>query len=155
MHFASGTPAHVLDELSKFQNADGGFGHGIESDIRMPHSSPFLSTLAFQILRELDVPSSNPLVQKGIEYYEQTFDRSIEGWDPNGKKVDDHPHAVWWSYSPIETRLDPLVQANPGAEIVGYLNRYGDLASRELGDVATRIVFEAFDSLPEDMEYHA
>jgi len=37
-HFASGSLSDVLTELNKFQNDDGGFGHAIELDLRMPLS---------------------------------------------------------------------------------------------------------------------
>jgi hypothetical protein len=50
-HFGSGSDSDVLVELKKFQNEDGGFGHGIEPDLRMPFSSPFSTSVAFQVLR--------------------------------------------------------------------------------------------------------
>ena len=37
-HFASGPISDVLTQLEAFQNNDGGFGHGIEPDLRMPLS---------------------------------------------------------------------------------------------------------------------
>ena len=39
-HFESGSSLEVLRDLEKFQNADGGFGHGLEPDIRLSKSSP-------------------------------------------------------------------------------------------------------------------
>jgi hypothetical protein len=35
-HFRSGSVVALLDELQKYQNDDGGFGHGVEPDVRMP-----------------------------------------------------------------------------------------------------------------------
>ena len=154
-HFGDGSKDQVIDELAKYQNADGGFGHAIEPDIRMPSSSPFLGTLAFQVLRELEVPGDALIVKRGLGYFEQTFDRSIGGWDPNGPEVDKYPHAVWWNYSPVADRLDPLVQANPGAEIVGYLNLYREHVDETFLEEATAAVVGAFEALPVDMEFHA
>ena len=121
-HFASGPISDVLTQLRAFQNNGGGFGHGIEPDLRMPLSSPFATTLAFQIFRDLDVPGNHAAVVEGIKYFERTCDHSIGGWDPIGPRGNDFPRAVWWNYEPIDGRLGPLKQSNPGAEIVGYLH---------------------------------
>ena len=37
--FESGPAEAVLDTLAAFQNADGGFGHGLEPDVQLPNSS--------------------------------------------------------------------------------------------------------------------
>ena len=37
--FEGGSVADVLSALATFQNADGGFGHGLEPDVRSPKSS--------------------------------------------------------------------------------------------------------------------
>lgn len=37
-HFNNGSVEDVLLELGKFQNPDGGFGHAVEPDVRMPES---------------------------------------------------------------------------------------------------------------------
>ena len=34
-HFEDGSAVAVLEELAAFQNADGGFGHGLEMDFRI------------------------------------------------------------------------------------------------------------------------
>ncbi|MCR3905876.1 MAG: hypothetical protein NUK62_02435, partial [Tenericutes bacterium] len=38
--FFEGPANDVLKELSRFQNPDGGFGHGLEPDLWNPNSSP-------------------------------------------------------------------------------------------------------------------
>ena len=112
-HFASGPISDVLTQLRAFQNNDGGFGHGIEPDLRMPLSSPFATTLAFQVFRDLDVPGNHAAVVEGIKYFERTYDHSIAGWDPVGPRGNGFPRAVWWNYEPIDGRLGPLKQSNP------------------------------------------
>jgi len=154
-HFGNGSVDRVVEELETFQNDDGGFGHAIEPDIRMPNSSPFLGTLAFQVLRELEVTSDTPIVRKGLRYFETTFERSIGGWNPNGPEVDSYPHAVWWNYAPVEGRLTPIVQANPGAEIVGYMHMYNGVIDDVFLKEATTNALDAFEVLPVDMEFHA
>ena len=49
VYFYEGSKANVVEELKKFQNEDGGFGHGLESDFRLPYSS----LMATSFLKEL------------------------------------------------------------------------------------------------------
>ena len=154
-HFGSGSVSDVLTELGRFQNDDGGFGHGIEPDLRMPLSSPLASTLAFQVFRELAVPGDQPAVGDGIKYFERAFDRSIGGWDPVGPRGDEFPRAAWWNYEPVEGQLSPLKQANPGAEIVGYLHLYAGQVDPAFLEEASTQVLNAFEALPDDMDFHA
>jgi hypothetical protein len=151
-HFRSGSESDVLVELGSFRNDDGGFGHGVEPDLRMPLSSPFASTLAFQVLRELGVPGGQSIVRDGLKYFEQTYDRSIGGWDPVGPDADKFPHAPWWNYKPVDGQLSFLKQSNPGAEILGYLHLYVD---RVFVEEAAATILKAFAALPDDMEFHA
>ena len=52
-HFEDGSAEAVLAELGRFQNDDGGFGHGIEPDLQTPDSSVLGTTVALQTLRSL------------------------------------------------------------------------------------------------------
>lgn len=153
-HFGTGTVESVLIELRKFKNDDGGFGHGIEPDVRMPFSSPFSGTLAFQVLRELEVAGDDPLVRDGIDYWVNAFDRNIGGWDPVGPRSDDYPRAPWWDYQPVGDQLNILKRSNPGAEIADYLHLYSQIVSTEFLDEVTTMAEGSFDALPDDMEVH-
>jgi hypothetical protein len=154
-HFRAGSIDAVLAELKKFQNEDGGFGHGMEPDVRMPMSSPFSSTLAFQVLWELGVAGDDPIVRSGLAYLEQTYDRSIGGWEPNDSRVDDYPHAPWWDYVPFDGVLDADRRSNPGAEIAGYFHLYSDQVDDRLSNEVTEMALCLFDEHPDDMEVHA
>jgi hypothetical protein len=46
-------PGPVLAALRAYQNADGGFGHALEPDLRAPHSEPVSAGGALEILAEL------------------------------------------------------------------------------------------------------
>src|SRR5689334_2710377 len=48
--FAGADPAGVVDALRGYQNADGGFGHGLEPDKRTPDSLGLDVETAFDIL---------------------------------------------------------------------------------------------------------
>lgn len=153
-HFGSGSIPDVLVELAKFQNDDGGFGHGVEPDVRMPFSSPFISSVAFQVLREFEVPGDHQMVRDGVAYFEKSFDRSIGGWEPIGSRGDEYAHAPWWNYKPVDGQLDSLVRSNPGAEITGYLHLYAEQASTGFVEEVTAGILNTFDELPDDMEVH-
>ncbi|MBT3996366.1 MAG: hypothetical protein HOF01_11280 [Chloroflexi bacterium] len=154
--FGEGTVDEVLTELSKFQNDDGGFGHGMEPDIRMPNSSPLCSSVAFQVLRELEVSDDYEIVRSGISYFANSYQPEIGGWDPTGPDVDEYDRAPWWDYSPIEGRLTPLKVANPGSEICGYLKLFsaGD-ASNLVVDQVVEDLLNLFFDLPDEIETHA
>ena len=68
-HFEDGSADAVLAALTLYQNDDGGFGHSLEPDIRTPFSSAIVTTVGFQILREIRAPVSHVLVRQGIQYF--------------------------------------------------------------------------------------
>ena len=68
-YLGEGTVDEVLEELGKFHNSDGGFGHVLELDIRIPNSSPICSSLAFQVLRELEVSNDHDMDRSMIVYF--------------------------------------------------------------------------------------
>ena len=49
---------NVLAALQHYQNSDGGFGHGLEADLRTRNSSVIATTVAMQILLSVDAGSS-------------------------------------------------------------------------------------------------
>src|ERR1700686_2865186 len=52
MHFADGPAEPVIDALRGYRNADGGFGHALEPDLRCPTSQPAPTLYALEILNE-------------------------------------------------------------------------------------------------------
>lgn len=129
-HFQGGTNTLVIGELRKFQNNDGGFGHGIESDFRLPYSSPIATSVGVRILSEIDGhKESKKMIKAAIEYFEMTFDRNRNGWFAVPKEVNDFPHAPWWHFKKDDgmTIIDKN-WGNPSAEIIAYLYKYKDYA---------------------------
>ncbi len=45
--FEGGPRESIRDELSKFQNSDGGFGNALEPDFRQKASSPMATSVGF------------------------------------------------------------------------------------------------------------
>ncbi len=52
MLFAGAPAEPVVEALSGYRNADGGFGHGLEPDLRCPSSQPAPTLYALEILNE-------------------------------------------------------------------------------------------------------
>ena len=79
-HFEGGTVEAVFDQLASYQNADGGFGHALEPDLRTAASSTIATTVGLQILRELRAPSDHALVQDAMQYLVTTYDQEQQRW---------------------------------------------------------------------------
>ena len=152
-HFEDGSADAVLAALTPYQNDDGGFAHGLEPDVRTPFSSAIVTTVGFQILREIRAPASHILVRKGIQYFIATYQASQQVWHIVPPEVDTAPHAPWWNYeNSAETFGQFLV--NPRAEILGYLHEFSDGVPTKLLTTLTATVLEHLDSLPDEMEMH-
>ena len=152
-HFENGTADAVLAALSSYQNDDGGFGHSLEPDIRTPASSAIVTTIGFQILREVQAPVSHRLVRTGIQYFIDTYDESQQVWSIIPPEVEDAPHAPWWNYEKSAESFGRFL-VNPRAEIVGYLHEFREGVPTKLLNTVTAAVLEHLDSLPDEMEMH-
>ncbi len=49
----TGDPSATLSALAGYRNADGGYGHGLEPDLRSPESQPSAALHAFEVMAEL------------------------------------------------------------------------------------------------------
>ena len=152
-HFADGTADEVLTALAAYQNDDGGFGHGLEPDLRTLASSVIATTVAFQNFRSLGVPAEHPMVRRGIAYLLETYDESRQVWPIIPPEVEDAPHAPWWDYGSSEAGFGGFL-VNPRVEIVGYLHDFCGIVPTDLLDRLTAAVFEHLESLPDEIEMH-
>jgi len=124
-YFESGSVNKVLLELSKYQNDDGGFGHGLEPDFITESSSAIATTIAIQYSERLETPETNETLNKAIDYFTNSFSDEYQKWRPVPDNVNNSPHAPWWHIDEksgmcaIDQNWD-----NPTVEILGYLNRY-------------------------------
>jgi hypothetical protein len=117
--FEGGSAAAVVEALSAFQNADGGFGHGLEPDLRTPDSSALCTSVAFQVLRSVRASSGSPVVVRGLMYLMDTLDADHNHWPIIPASAQASPHAPWWTESDPAVAMD--FSLNPTAEILGYL----------------------------------
>jgi hypothetical protein len=122
-YFGNERAEYVLVELGRYQNENGGFGHGLEPDIRTPASSPIATTVGLQYCQAVQAPDGHPVVTRAIRYLLDTFDSGAGYWPATFMDVNDAPHAPWWH---LESPAPPSEEAwpNPSAEILGYLYAY-------------------------------
>ncbi len=152
-HFAGGPAEEVLSALAAYQNDDGGFGHGLEPDLRTPASSVIATTVAFQNFRSLHVPAEHPIVRNALTYLLEAYDESRQVWPIIPPEVESAPHAPWWDYASSEASFGGFL-INPRVEIVGYLHDYSDAVPAELLETVTTAVFEHLEGLPDEVEMH-
>jgi hypothetical protein len=142
--FADGDAAPVRDAVAAYQNADGGFGHGLEPDGRDPASQPLAIEIALRVLDEADAWA--PVLVAGCADWLQAnapaeggavgVEQTIEGW----------PHAPWWAPEPGR----PASVISTG-QIAGTLHARG--ATHPWLDRATELLWSRIDDLAEPGPY--
>jgi hypothetical protein len=115
-HFGELPLEDLLAVLARYQNADGGFGRGLEPDISAPDSNPFAVDLALQICIQAGVPGDHELLRRTVAYLEKTQSEDGE-WRFTGE-VTAHEMAPWfqgWDWPNL----------NPACPIAGHLQELG------------------------------
>ncbi len=129
--FENAPKNEVLQVLAKYQNSDGGFGHGIEPDFRLQASSPMATSVGLQYCEELDIDSEHTMISSAVEYLISTYQSNGGYWPFTFQNVNEEPHAPWWHVKEIIAPSEAK-WPNPNAEIVGYLNKYAMHVPEEL-----------------------
>jgi hypothetical protein len=92
--FGGGAAEPVRDAVAAYRNDDGGFGHGLEPDLRDPASQPAATEMAFRVMDETG-SWDDELVRGACDWLDSVapaeggaaaVHRSVTGW----------PHAPWW-----------------------------------------------------------
>lgn len=140
-HFAGAPAAPALAALDRYQNADGGFGHGLEPDVRTPVSSAIATATGLADLAELGCSSADERVARAVAYLRATLDPATHTWRIVPPAVNDAPHAPWWHDAGNDLANGfGAFTVNPRAELVGLLWRYADLVPRPwLEDLTERV----------------
>lgn len=114
--FDAGDNEPVVRALRAYQNEDGGFGNGIEPDIRGASSQPVGAEQALRILDEVGHFDSD-IVDRLCEWCAGAS--TVEGGLPFAlESIVDGPRAPWWQPS-------TGASLNPTAAIAGLLHRAG------------------------------
>ncbi|MCB1645256.1 MAG: hypothetical protein KDI36_07370 [Pseudomonadales bacterium] len=142
--FESGSRRNVICALSHYQNQDGGFGHGLEPDLRTRHSSVLATTVALQILQEMNALKT-PLALGALSWLNSQFNG--QGWSLVTSTHNDAPHAPWWSAA--DDTAEPRFSPNADAEILACL-----FAANAMATERPQLVRAAVDSLQRPPEMH-
>ena len=148
-HFEKGSMAAFLTELVAFQNADGGFGHALEPDLRLVDSSVIATTVAFQHFLSFELPGDHEMVRQACAHLLTTYDAQHVNWPIIPANIDDAPHAPWWNYDSNVMSKNPV---NPRAEIVRYLHAYPEHFPTPMRNTVTQSVIDYLFSQPDDMD---
>lgn len=130
-HFENGSSEDVLNALRPYQNADGGFGHALEPDMRCPNSQPVATETALHILQEVNGFGSDMV--DGVLRYLEGITVTSGGLPRATTEVNKYPHSPWWW-----TEQDGIPSLNPTGSIIGIL-----LAQRERADFITKPWFQS------------
>ena len=152
-HFEGGSREAVLRALSRYQNADGGFGHALEPDCWNPDSAPVQTCRAVELLQEIDFDDATHPIAQGMLRHLASGEHFRDGqWLYSIPTNDDHPHAIWWSYDP-----NAAPDYNPTAALAGFLLRFSapDSPLHERGDSIARQAVSAYLATPDRFEMHA
>jgi hypothetical protein len=124
--FENGSKENVIRQLKTYQNEDGGFGHGIEPDFWLPHSSPMATWAAGQILLEIDAAADDPMVEGMIDYLAKTNKMKTGMWDSVLPMTNEYPHAPWWHWT---DGVQENWMFNPGVELAAFIVQWSSVGS--------------------------
>ena len=143
--YEDGSGSAVIDALAAFRNRDGGFGHGLEPDLRLPSSSVLATNHALRMLHEIGAPPDHPFVSGGIAWLLGAYEPALGTWRSVPPEAEQHPHADHWKWA-LHADGGPWPRAVlPRAEILAQLHRWeccvparflADLDRRFLADLA-------------------
>jgi hypothetical protein len=151
-HRFEGAPANrVVEALSAYQNAGGGFGRALEPDLRTPSSSALCTGIALELLSELDRESTHPLVAGAVDFLLETFDEDRRLWRVIPDDANDYPHAPWWhdEDGSLARTFDNFLVI-PRAKIVGLLHHYRKLVPNDWLTDVTEETASAVETLNEE-----
>ena len=130
----------VIDELAKFQNADGGFGNALEPDFFNPNSSPIATNDAIITLCHTNALDRDSDIVKGIVKYlasHDSFDEDKKRWLFAIDSNKDYPHAIWWV-----KKGDGISKFNPSVSLATFMVCYDNRTS-----LYEKIIKEGFEYL--------
>jgi hypothetical protein len=99
MLFGDGPPDAVLAALAGYRNADGGFGHALEPDLRCPMSQPAATLYALEMLVEAGAGLDGELA-RGARRWLASIAEPDGGIPSVLPGFEDYPHTFWWAPQP-------------------------------------------------------
>jgi hypothetical protein len=115
--FLDGDRQAVLAALRAYQNADGGFGHALEPDLRAPVSQPAPVRSALEMLDQID-GFADPMVKRACDYL-LTITTSDGGVPFMLPSILTYPRPPW-----LQTTDNSLASITFTAPIAGLLHKH-------------------------------
>lgn len=108
--FQNGKTEDFLTLLAQYQNPDGGFGHALEPDNWDPHSTPYTTMKAAELLLSIGFTDyTHPLHQGALRYLRSGDGFTADGgWQFSMPTSSDFPHAPWWTYNEAGNSVENL-----------------------------------------------
>lgn len=145
-HLEQGSAQDVLNILSFYQNKDGGFGHALEPDCWNPHSSPYTTSFAIKILKNIGFLDRSHPIYTGIIRYLESGDSFENGqWLFSIPSNDAYPRAPWMTYNPDVNQTE---NTGLSAELAAFILEFCDKQSA-LYQTALQIARRTLDALLE------
>jgi hypothetical protein len=96
--FHDGSGELVVEALRGYRNPDGGFGHGLEPDLRCPNSQPVPTAYALEILHE--VGAADGEMARAARAWVASIAEPDGGVPSVVPGFEDYPHAPWMTPEP-------------------------------------------------------
>lgn len=147
--FEGADPAGVVDALRGYQNADGGFGHGLEPDKRCPDSLGLDVETAFDVLLAAGARDEE-MIRRAADWLQATGTPAVSLASPAIEGYPRAEHMTEWTYQP---------GLNPTAGLVGRLYALGvehpwrDQAAAWCGDALAKGFPDDAHAMHESMVY--
>ncbi len=153
-HFEQPAAEAVLQALAAFCNPDGGFGKALEPDLRCEDSSVLCTTIALQVLHDLDAGPDEPMALGAVRYLMSVYDKKLRAWPIIPAEANRAPRAPWWHHGGQKGATEHDL-GNPRPEVLGYLWEYAEESvGVGLRDSLTAAVVGHLDTLGDDIEMH-
>lgn len=127
--FHNGSKDEIVKELLLYQNADGGFGSGLEIDTVTPESSALCASEAIKLAQDYDLDMNSEWMLKLLEWFEYSATDSPSFWDLVPPSLANYPHMKYLNYRP-DIQFTPHVCAIFAPALI----LYGTPAQRRLGE---------------------
>jgi hypothetical protein len=149
--FEGADPAGVVDALRGYQNADGGFGHGLEPDKRCPDSLAIDVETAFDILLAAGA-RDDEMVRRACDWLQSAA--TPEGAVSLATAVmEPYPKAVHWSDWTYTPGLNPTAGLVGRLDALGFGHPWRDRAAAWCASTLAQGFPDDAHAMHESMEY--
>jgi hypothetical protein len=148
-HLGRGRADSAVEVLYAYRNADGGFGRGVDPDVRHPGSTVLATCAVMQTLVRLKVDAYHPLVQGAMRFFVEHYDMKTKDWSLVTPEAKLAACAPWWkTYD-----YGQWGGVNARAEILSYFVRF-DFGRHEALAAEVRMQLVSRLAKDEKLEMH-